>query len=144
MNRTLETGLIHATAVDVDGAGLLILGRSGSGKSGLALEMMALGADLISDDQVMLSRSGDRITAEPAETLKGRIEARNIGILETSYKPSAEIVLVVDLELPEPDRLPQHRKIAIGAQQIDLLYGADVPSLASALMVMLRGQRQSE
>lgn len=141
MNRTLEVGLIHATAVDVNGAGLLILGRSGSGKSGLALEMIALGADLVGDDQVMLSTSGAGVTAKPAEALKGRIEARKIGILETSNIPSAKIALVVDLEQPEQDRLPKHREIAIGAHQFDLLYGADVPNLAAALMVLLQGRR---
>ena len=39
--------LLHATAVAVDGSGLLILGPSGSGKSSLAIEILALGADLI-------------------------------------------------------------------------------------------------
>ena len=38
--------IVHATTVAVEGAGLMIRGPSGSGKSGLALGMLALGADL--------------------------------------------------------------------------------------------------
>ena len=43
---------IHASAVALDGRALLIVGPSGSGKSALALRMMAHGATLVSDDLV--------------------------------------------------------------------------------------------
>lgn len=48
---------IHASAVSLAGRGLLILGASGTGKSGLALEMMSRGAVLIADDRVRLMRA---------------------------------------------------------------------------------------
>lgn len=48
---------IHASAVSLAGRGLLILGASGTGKSGLALEMMSRGAVLIADDRVRLVRA---------------------------------------------------------------------------------------
>ena len=51
--------ILHATAVAVAGRGLLIRGASGSGKSGLALEMMARGAQLVSDDRVIVSDRDD-------------------------------------------------------------------------------------
>ena len=49
--------LLHGTAVSIDGCGLLILGPSGAGKSSLAIDMLALGAQLISDDRVWLRAS---------------------------------------------------------------------------------------
>ena len=41
----------HATCVDIKGSGVLIVGDSGSGKSGLAIGLIALGASLVADDQ---------------------------------------------------------------------------------------------
>ena len=46
MSREPETINLHASAVALDGRGALILGASGSGKSGLALRLMALGAGI--------------------------------------------------------------------------------------------------
>jgi HPr kinase/phosphorylase len=70
--------ILHASVVAVDGAGVLILGASGAGKSGLALRMIALGALLVSDDQVLLERCGDVLVARAPETLSGLIEARGV------------------------------------------------------------------
>ena len=50
--------ILHATCVAVDGRGLLILGPSGSGKSALALQLIALGAQLVADDRTRVSRRG--------------------------------------------------------------------------------------
>ncbi len=50
------TTQLHASAVAVDGRGCLITGASASGKSTLALEMIALGAELVADDRVDVRR----------------------------------------------------------------------------------------
>ena len=70
---------LHASAVALDGRGVLITGAAGSGKSSLALTLMAYGAVLISDDQTELSRVGDTIWARAPETISGLIEARGAG-----------------------------------------------------------------
>ena len=67
---------IHASAVALDGRGLLILGAAGSGKSALALELMARGARLVSDDQVALSVEGGRLIARAPAAIRGRIETK--------------------------------------------------------------------
>ena len=52
---------MQGTAVTAHGFGLLLVGSSGSGKSTLALQMMSLGAGLISDDIVALDQVGSVI-----------------------------------------------------------------------------------
>ena len=93
----------------LDGRGLLILGAAGSGKSALALELMARGARLVSDDQVALSVEGGRLIARAPAALRGRIAARFVGILNAETIPGAEVALAVDLDRTETDRLPPRR-----------------------------------
>ena len=68
--------LLHGTAVTVGVRGLLILGPSGSGKSRLALKMIALGANLVSYDRVWLNKIGTGFELQAPEQIRGRIEAR--------------------------------------------------------------------
>ena len=55
--------LVHATCVALDGAGVLLRGPSGSGKSDLALRLIDGGARLVADDQVALSAEAGRLVA---------------------------------------------------------------------------------
>ena len=59
----LAETIVHASCVTVQGRGVLITGASGSGKSALALSLMALGADLVADDRVILSLDRGRVMA---------------------------------------------------------------------------------
>ncbi|WP_331459605.1 HPr kinase/phosphorylase [Paracoccus liaowanqingii] len=70
---------LHATTVALEGRGLVILGPSGSGKSGLALELMAVGAVLVADDRTDLRLQQGRLIAQAPPALSGRIEARGWG-----------------------------------------------------------------
>jgi serine kinase of HPr protein (carbohydrate metabolism regulator) len=76
---------IDGTAVALDRGALLLTGKSGSGKSDLALRLIDAGARLISDDRVRLIRREARLwCASPhgvPPALRGRIEARGIGIV---------------------------------------------------------------
>ena len=128
-------GLTHATAVVINGSGLLIIGPSGCGKSGLALQLLALGAKLVADDQVRLVQIAEGIQLQPPDTLKGKIEARQLGILDCAFEPRALLTLVIALGKNEPERLPYGKTIQVGSAKIDLIHGANVPNLASALMV---------
>lgn len=102
-----DTDTIHASAVALDDCGLLILGPAGSGKSSLAIEMIAMGAELIADDMVVLSAKCGAIFAEAAPGARGQIEARNVGILTCPLREgSVKVDLVVDLGAEEEDRLP--------------------------------------
>src|SRR5262249_31115567 len=106
-----ETLLVHATAVAIGGAGVLLTGPPGSGKSDLALRLVDGGASLIADDQVMLRRDGDRLIAgfpdaAPAE-LRGRLEVRGLGLMPVAASAAVPLALVVALRPgPPEDRLP--------------------------------------
>lgn len=100
---------VHGTCIAVDGEGILLRGPPGSGKSDLALRLIAAGARLVADDQTEL-RSGDgdvRATAPPP--IAGWIEIRGVGLLPCPTLSEAPLRLVVDLvpigaveRLPEP------------------------------------------
>ena len=135
MTRAEES--LHATVVGVAGNGLLILGASGSGKSGLALRMMALGADLVADDRVLLRRVGDALLARPPDALAGRIEARGIGILPTPHLPEIPLAFAVDLDADFEARMQQPRTFTRAGVGIELISGRGVPSLESALKIKL-------
>ena len=97
---------VHATAIAIDRAGVLLLGASGSGKSDLALRLIDAGARLIADDQVILSRVGEKLIANAPTTLAGRIEARGIGILTLDGgRLWRKMPIVMAVDLVEPDRI---------------------------------------
>ena len=119
------TMLVHATCVAIDGAGVLIRGESGAGKSDLALRLIDGGAALVADDQVALERRGDELWARAPEALRGRIEVRGVGIVELPALDAAKLVLAVDLADPETiERLPE--------SGCETLCGAALPRLALA------------
>jgi len=89
-------------------AGILLLGDSGSGKSDLALRLIAAGAELVADDRTELSAEDDTLFAAAPPALAGLIEVRNLGIVALPHWPRARIALAVDLG-PDgtPERLPE-------------------------------------
>lgn len=119
---------VHASCVAWGARALLILGRSGTGKSTLALELMALRARLVADDRVALWREGGALRAGPAKGLEGMIEARGVGLLRAPWLASAAVTLALDLDAVETQRMPQP-----GAR---VLLGATIP-------LMLRPERMS-
>jgi HPr kinase/phosphorylase len=133
--------ILHATSVAVAGRALLILGPSGSGKSALALEMMALGAGLIADDRTEISLRDGHIFAAAPPAIRGRIEARGIGILAADPAAPAPVVLAIDLGQTEDQRLPPDRHISLMGCTIPLLHKPATSHVPAALMQYLRGGR---
>ncbi|HGG65172.1 MAG TPA: serine kinase, partial [Rhodobacteraceae bacterium] len=70
--------VVHASSVAVDGKAVLVVGPSGSGKSALCLQLMALGATLVADDRTELISSESGLIARAPETIDGMIEARGV------------------------------------------------------------------
>lgn len=134
--------LVHASSVAVKGKGLLIIGPSGSGKSGMALQLMALGADLVADDQTELVARDGRLIASAPATTAGLIEARFLGLLRAPPVPQAEIVLVLDMGRIETDRLPPERTTVLAGITCALAYSHPAPHLAASILCWLAHGRQ--
>ncbi len=96
---------IHGTAVDIDGYAVLLMGKSGSGKSDLALRMIDRGAKLVGDDYVELVDSLGLLHVRPTDALSGKLEVRGIGIIELEYRTRSPLMLIVELG-EDGERLP--------------------------------------
>lgn len=117
--------------------GVAIIGPSGSGKSSLGLELMAVGAILVSDDRAELRREGDRIIASAPPQISGMIEARGIGILRAETQDAVNLSLVVDLGAEEVARLPPSRTYNLLGVPLPLVLGPYRPHLYAALRQLL-------
>jgi HPr kinase/phosphorylase len=74
---------VHGSMVDVYGVGLLFSGRSGIGKSEVALDLVERGHRLVADDLVMLTRTADDILiGKGTELAEHHIELRGLGIID--------------------------------------------------------------
>lgn len=102
----------HATAILWGARAILLRGASGSGKSRLALELLAearrlaVHAALIGDDRLVLQAASGRLVARAVDPLAGLIEARGLGIVDIPHEPAGVVGLVVDLVRECPERLP--------------------------------------
>ena len=96
---SLSSETVHASCVAIAGRAVLIGGRSGRGKSDLALRLIDRGAALVSDDYTLVRRRNGRLVAAAPETIAGKIELRGVGILEYPAVRDVPIALFVDLDL---------------------------------------------
>lgn len=101
---------IHATLVNYNDKGILLIGKSGLGKSDLALRLIfEKGAKLVADDIVNLSQVNNILYGEAPDNIAGKIEVRGLGICELEHIKKSKIDLCVELcsSRDEVERLPQ-------------------------------------
>ncbi|MGV6811151.1 MAG: HPr kinase/phosphorylase [Brevirhabdus sp.] len=134
----------HATAVAVDGQGVLILGASGAGKSTLALELITAGrGKLVSDDIVIVERHDGVSCVVAPPTSLGRLEARGVGILTLPQVSWAPLAMCIDLDKVETDRLPPSRTISMLGNPITLVHYSEQTHFPSAVLAYLRWGRNA-
>jgi HPr kinase/phosphorylase len=136
---------LHATTVAVGQGGLwgalVITGRSGAGKSELALQLMALGAELVADDQTLLTQNADgTMLSDVPDPLRGLIEMRGIGLLPVPYRAPVPVCACLDMDQRETDRLPPARKLRLLDCDVPLLLRVDSPAFPAALLHYMRLQ----
>ncbi|WP_309601621.1 aldolase [Sphingomonas sp.] len=122
MSQRLSSEMVHATTVAKDGRGVVIAGRSGSGKSDLALRLIDRGFVLVSDDQTLISKADGKPIASAPGTIRGKIEVRGIGIVEVDHADRAAVCLWVTLT-NEVKRLPEgesHIILGVAVPEISL------------------------
>lgn len=98
--------MLHGTMVDVYGIGILIAGKSGLGKSEVALDLVERGHRLVSDDVVMLTKKSNVLMTSATEMNKHFMEIRGLGVIDVMsmfgirsirYQKRLEVVLELSL-----------------------------------------------
>lgn len=135
--------IIHAGCVALGNRGVLILGSSGTGKSALALQLMAFGCELVSDDRTALAARGGVVVAAAPLPIRGRIEARGVGILSARARAAARVALVVDMNETEGERLPPMRTYTLLGVELPLLHRVESPHFPAAILQYLKGGRSA-
>lgn len=139
-------GTIRATTVALGPRALVIGGPSGSGKSRLAMELIALGAALVSDDLTDIRPGPDGapvascpVAGHPAQG-HGLIEARGLGLIATDPAPPTPVHALLDLGREETDRLPPRREVTVVGQPVTLLWRSTQTAFSAALYLYLEGR----
>lgn len=106
---------IHANCLVIGTRGIVIRGRSGSGKSELTDILIEAARNrgnlgvLVADDRVYLSSCRGQIAARVPEAISGLLEIRGNGLVQTDFLPAARVHLLVDLKPAEAiERLPEN------------------------------------
>jgi HPr kinase/phosphorylase len=141
---------LHGTLVDVYGIGMLLLGKSGVGKSECALELIERGHRLVADDMVLIKKIDESLLfGSGTPVLKHHMEIRGMGIINVrdifgirSVRNRKRIELVVLLEEwdsgKEYDRLGlEEKKYQILDQEIPYIVvpvrpGRNIPVIIEA------------
>lgn len=112
---------LHGCMVDMRGVGVLVMGKSGSGKSETAIGLLERGASLVADDMVRIKYVGGDLVATAPDLSRGYMEIRGIGIINVanlyglaSIRPAKRLDLVVTLK-PHADLNTVDR---LGLQQL--------------------------
>ena len=124
----------HGVLVNVFGAGVLITGNSGVGKSEAALELVKRGHQLVADDVVDIRRVDDeRLIGEAPELVRHFMEIRGVGIIDVSTMYGAGAImraqtidLVVHLEMWQADK--EYDRLGLTDNYVEIL-GVKIPCL---------------
>ncbi len=105
---------IHATLISFHNKGILLTGKSGVGKSDVALRMiMEKGAVLVADDRVDLVCANGNLVGSCPKNIRGLLEVRNVGIGQFKHKAKVKISLCVELceDKKDLERLPDNEYV---------------------------------
>ena len=137
-NSRLSSETLHASTVALDGRAVLISGPSGSGKSDLALRLLDRGFTLVSDDQTIVRRSGERLIASSPPTISGKLEIRGVGIVAMAHVDDVPVALLVELtsdiqRLPDDSRERPVLGIPLPLISVDAMTASAASKVAIAL-----------
>jgi len=131
VTRFLEDALapstsLHGVLIDVLGVGILIMGKSGIGKSEVALDLVLRGHRLVADDIVDIKRQGRTLYGQPSELIKHHLEIRGLGIVNVkdlfgiaAVRERKKIELVVELVEWDPGEI--YDRLGLDEQSYEIL-----------------------
>jgi len=119
--------VVHGSFVDVYGIGLLLIGRSGIGKSEIALDLVERGHRLVADDVVMITRKGEGILmGSGTDLVKHFMEIRGLGLIDVrsmfgirAIRFQKRVELVVELMEWRPDE--EYTRTGLDDEEISIL-----------------------
>jgi HPr kinase/phosphorylase len=123
---------VHGSFVDVYGIGVLLVGRSGIGKSEVALDLVERGHRLVSDDVVMVTRKGENILmGAGTDLVKHFMEIRGLGLIDVrsmfgirAIRFQKRVEVVIELQDWRPDE--EYTRTGLDNVTISIL-GVEVP-----------------
>jgi HPr kinase/phosphorylase len=119
--------VVHGSLVDVYGIGVLLIGRSGIGKSEIALDLVERGHRLVADDVVTVTRKGEAILiGAGTDLVKHFMEIRGLGLLDVrsmfgirAIRFQKRVEIVIELEDWKPDQ--DYTRTGLDDQTISIL-----------------------
>lgn len=124
---------LHGVLMDVLGIGVLMVGKSGIGKSETALDLVMRGHRLVADDVIVIRRRGNTVQGRSGGILGHHMEIRGLGIINikdlfgiAAVREAKKIELVV--ELHEWDASTEYDRLGFD-EHAEKLLDVDVPKL---------------
>ena len=126
--------VVHGAFIDVYGIGILFVGRSGIGKSEIALDLIERGHRLVADDVVMITRKGEGILIGSSnEIVKHYMEIRGLGLIDVrtifgirSIRYQKRVEVLVELEEWKDNN--SYTRTGLDEDKITLL-GVEIPHI---------------
>lgn len=123
---------VHGSLVAVYGIGLLIMGKSGIGKSEVALDLVERGHRLVADDVVIATKQGEQIVmGSGTDLVQHFMEVRGLGLVDVramfgirAIRFQKRIEVVVNMQLWDPDE--DYTRISMVDDTYSIL-GVDLP-----------------
>lgn len=127
------TTTMHGVLIEVYGVGVLLIGKSGIGKSETALDLIIRGHRLVADDSVEIRQDEDKLFGQCPELIRYFMEIRGIGIIDVerlygvgSVKEYESIDLVVELEFWDDKKT--YDRLGLDEETMEIL-GIKVPKV---------------
>ena len=125
---------MHGVLLDVNGSGVLIIGRSGVGKSEAALDLITRGHRLVTDDVVNIKLIAKKILmGSGSDITKHKMEIRGLGIIDIcaifgigSIRNRKRIELVIKLE--HWDNSKEYERLGL-EEKTHRILGVDIPMI---------------
>jgi HPr kinase/phosphorylase len=125
---------VHGTLVDVYGIGVLFTGRSGIGKSEIALDLVERGHRLVADDVVLITKKSDEIImGETSKLAEHYLEIRGLGLIDVRSIFGVRAVRVhkrieVEVQLVDFDPKEEYDRLGLDEKIVQVL-GVKIPKV---------------